>query len=649
MLNKNPSSRRRSGIRHDGLEPARSLGSLAAPLAIGSAIRWGVARSSTFAFAALVGLATTALGGCRSGYASSEGEGSEDTSERARYEETRETITRLTHELMRINEVTGLSLALVDGDRVVWATGFGMADVDRKLAAGPRTVYDVGSLAKPITAAAILQAEARGELTLEQPLAELIPELRLADSAEQRITLAQLLTHQSGVSSDWFVHGLSEQPPDWREIVSEIQGLDLAAEPGQLTIYSNLGVTLAGLALERASETRYEDLITRELLRPAGMRTAYFTGGPEPEPVLLPMHDGPRGLAAIERAASYRNREARVSPEFRMAPAGGLHASVLDLAAFAQLLLADGRVGNKQLLRPEQVEAMFTAHNDELTLDLDLEFGLTWFLDHAELGFAGRVAWHGGRTLHQHAQLIILPDHGLAVAVASNSLTAARVVESVAVQTMISALQEKHGLEAPAPTPNIEHHTAEPPLQASFLAAHTGDYATSVGVSHVGLHEGEVWSQSKPGSNRLNLLGPDAATIDALPGARVRFVDEGDVHLMVVERDGELRRTGVRLDPPAAIPEPWRAREGRWTLIEQPGEISSIREPELRIVDGRLTLEYLGLLEQPPLPVVMALRPLDDRRARIEGLARGQGVIVEVRGEGANERLWWAGRELSKN
>jgi CubicO group peptidase (beta-lactamase class C family) len=549
---------------------------------------------------------------------------------------------------MRVNQVTGLSLALVDGDRVVWATGFGMADVDRKLAAGPRTVYDVGSLAKPITAAAILQAVERGELSLEQPLAELIPELRLANGAEQRITLAQLLTHQSGLPSDWFAHGLSEDPPDWHTIVDEIAEIDLAAEPGKLTIYSNLGVALAGLALERASDERYEDVVTRELLRPAGMRTAYFRGGPEPEPVLLPMHDGPRGLEAIERAASYRNREQRVSPEFRLAPAGGLHASVLDLAAFAQLLLADGRVEDSQLLDPEQVEAMFTAQNRDLALDLDLRFGYTWFLDHAELGFAGRVAWHGGRTLHHHTQLIILPDHDLAVAVASNSLTAGRVVESIAVQTLLSALQEKHGLEAPAPPPNVDHRVAQPALQAEFLAAHAGDYATSVGISHVGLHEDEVWSQSKPGSNRLNLLGPDTATIDALPGARVRFIDRDNQHLMVVERDGELRRTGVRLDAPEPIPAAWRAREGRWELIEKPGEVASIRASALRIVDGRLTFEYLGLLEQPPLPVVMALRPIDDRRARIEGLARGQGVIVEVRGEGENEHLWWAGREFER-
>jgi CubicO group peptidase (beta-lactamase class C family) len=613
-------------------------------------VRWAVLRSSTLAFAALVALATTlTLAGCRSGYASGEADSSEDTSDRVLYEETRESITRLANDAMRANEVTGLSLALVDGDRVVWATGFGMADVDRKLAAGPRTVYDVGSLAKPITAAAILQAVDRGELSLEQTLAELIPELRLADGAERRITLAQLLTHQSGMPSDWFVHSLSEAPPDWRGIVDEIAGLELAAEPGKLTIYSNLGFALAGLALERASGVPYEDLVTRELMRPAGMRTAYFRGGPEPEPVLLPMHGGPRGLDAIDRAASYRNRELRVSPEFRMNPAGGLHASVLDLAAFAQLLLADGRVGGEQLLSAEQVEAMLSEHNRGLELDLDLRFGAAWFLDHAELGFAGRVAWHGGRTLHHHTSLIILPDHDLAVAVASNSLTAGRVVESVAVQTLLAALQEKYALDAPAPDPNVEHQIAEPELQDEFLAAHAGDYATSVGISRVGLHEGEAWSQSKPGSNRLNLLGPDTATIDALPGARVRFVERDNLHLMVVERDGELRRTGVRLDPPEPIPEAWRAREGRWTLIEQPGEVSSIREPALRIVDGRLTLEYLGLLEHPPIPVVMALRPIDDRRARIEGLARGQGVIVEVRGEGADERLWWAGREFRRH
>jgi hypothetical protein len=131
-----------------------------------------------------------------------------------------------------------------------------------------------------------------------------------------------------------------------------------------------------------------------------------------------------------------------------------------------------------------------------------------------------------------------------------------------------------------------------------------------------------------------------------MPGARVRFIDEAGRHLMIVERDGQRRRTGVRLDPPKPIPQAWRAREGRWTLLEREGEITTLAEPALTIVDGRLQLEFLGLLEHPPMPVVMALEPLDDHRARIEGLARGQGVVIEIRGQGEDERLWWLGREF---
>jgi hypothetical protein len=364
-------------------------------------------------------------------------------------------------------------------------------------------------------------------------------------------------------------------------------------------------------------------------------------------------------LAAIERAAAYRDRKARLDPEFRMAPAGGLHASVLDLAGFARLILADGRVGGTQVLAREQVEAMLTRRNDGLPLDLDHSFGYGWFLDHAELDWVGRVASHGGRTYYHHARLIVLPDHGLAVAVASNSLTAGRVVESLAVETLISALQEKFELEPPPPPPGTEHHRATPELTSAFLDAHAGNYATSVGISTIGLYEGEVWSRAKVGSGRLTIDGPDSGTVEAMPGASIRFIDVGDAHLMVVERGGVLRRGGVRLSsPPPPIPPAWLARVGRWAVVDRPGEVTTIREPTLSVVDGRLTLEFLGLLEHPPLPVVMALQPLDDRRARVEGLARGQGMIIEVieimqsqghtSGEAHAERMSWSGRELQR-
>jgi len=584
--------------------------------------------------------------GCRDGHAASDDAHDPAAPDRPRYVETREAITHLANQLLRAHEVTGVSLALVDGGEVVWATGFGFANADLELPAGPRTIYNVGSLAKPVTVAAVLQAVERGELELDQSLAELLPNLDLAGDAEQRITLAQLLTHQSGVPSDWFIHDLSESPPPWTEIVDEIRGLEPAQPPGVQTLYSNLGMTLAGAALERAAGRSYEQLVTETLLRPAGMRTAYFPGGPEPEPVLLPIAEGPRGLAAVEHAASYRQHKLRLDPQFRMNPAGGLRASVLDLAAFASLVLAEGRVGNVEVLAPESVAAMLTPHNDELDVDLDHRFGYAWFLDHRALDWIGRVAWHGGRTFYHHSRLIVLPDHDLAVAVASNSLTAGGVVETLAVETLLSALQEKHAIEAPAPPAVIEHYPAPAELVEVFARAHAGDYASSTGVSVIGVEDGEVWSRTAIGSSRLTLDGDDGGTVAAMPGAAVRFIDEAGHHFVCIERNGVRRATGVLLDPPTPIPAAWQARAGRWTRIERPGEASTVAEPSLRIVDGRLRFEYTSLFEHPPLPVVWVLEPLDDRRARIAGIGRGQGTIIEVRGEGDDQRLWWAGREF---
>src|SRR5690554_1701220 len=149
------------------------LGPMLPSATVAMAAKWAL----VWAAAISLGVAVT---GCRDSYGASDAEPAETVVEQARYVETREVITRLANELMRANEVTGISLALVDGDEVVWATGFGLADVNHRISAGPRTVYNVGSLAKPVTVAAVLQAVERGELSLDQTLAELLPELDLA-------------------------------------------------------------------------------------------------------------------------------------------------------------------------------------------------------------------------------------------------------------------------------------------------------------------------------------------------------------------------------------------------------------------------------------------------------------------------------------
>lgn len=561
------------------------------------------------------------------------------------YAETRDNVHALALELMRANEITGISLALVDDGEIVWATGWGWADVDQKLRAGPRTVYAVGSLTKPITATAVMQAVEEGELALDDTLAELLPELDLAGEVESSITLEQLLTHRSGLPSDWFIHDLSRDPPPWPAIVDELRGVELAAPPDHHTLYSNVGMTLAGLALARERERDYEALITETLLRPAGMRTASFVGGPPPEPVLLPLHDDP---PRVERAASYLRATARVDPLFRLAPAGGLQASVVDLASFAALLLRGGRgSAGEQVLTPATIDAMLRPPSRALPLDLDLRFGYGWLLDHGEFDELGRVAWHAGRTYYHHSRLIVLPDHGLAVALASNSLTAGKALDLLALETLRSALLEKHQIDRPPP-PTLAPLDPDESWLDTFLIRHAGHYVSAFGLSSLELHEGAAWLRARFGDAPLELLGPDRARVAGSASGEFGFASIEGLELLTERRRDRVRRVALRLSDPTPIGAAWTARLGAWTLLERPGEVASVRAAELALVDGYLVVEVLGLLESPPIPIVEVLVPLDDRRARIAGLARGQGSVIEVRGEGPDERLWWLGREFRR-
>lgn len=567
--------------------------------------------------------------------------------ERARYEQTRATVGARARALMREHAITGVSLALVDGQEVVWATGWGHADVAAGLPATPRTVYDVGSIAKPVTAVAVLQAVERGELELSATLDTLLPRLDLAGEAEAAITLEDLLTHQAGLPSDWFVHSLSDRPPPWMRIIDELADAEPVAEPRTRTLYSNVGMALAGAALAEAVDIPYEHVVSERLLRPAGMRTAYFEGGPEPQPVHLPVRGQPQGLAAIERAAAYRRGQARSNPLFRMAPAGGLRASVLDLAAFARLILGDGRIDGQRLLDPVSVEAMLTAHNADLAVDLDHRFGYAWFLDAPRLNWAGRVAVHTGRTQFHHAIMILLPDHDLAVAVASNSLGAGATVEILAVETLLAALAERD-LYPPESPATIELPREDAATLSAFAEVHGGDYATSTGLTTIELVDGALWSRAQLANLPLHPLDPDSATTERLAPAALGFVERESLHLMtlVSGQPPRQRRAGVRLDPPGPIPEAWRARTGRWQPAPRPGEVSTITDVQLHVADGRLRLEFLSLLEQPPLPVVMVLEPIDDQSVRIAGLARGQGSIITAAEIDGRVELRWSGRRL---
>jgi CubicO group peptidase (beta-lactamase class C family) len=168
---------------------------------------------------------------------------------------------------------SGTSLVVVRGE-TIFSQGYGMADRAEKVANGPDTAFDFGSIMKDLTAAAIFQLDAEGALSVDDPLSTFFP-MAPADKAE--ITVLQLLQHRSGLREYHDTEGDFE--PLTREQAREaIFAQKLRFAPGTREAYSNSGYTLLAHIIEIASGDRFTDYIEKTLLEPAGMNSTGFYG-----------------------------------------------------------------------------------------------------------------------------------------------------------------------------------------------------------------------------------------------------------------------------------------------------------------------------------------------------------------------------------
>ncbi len=143
-------------------------------------------------------------------------------------------ITNLITAEMKKAKVVGLSLAVVDGEELVWSEGFGYAVKSAEKPADKHTVYRVGSITKLFTAIAIMQLAERGRLDIDSSVATYLPEFSIMSRfpAARAPTLRDLLTHHGGIPSDRLRNFAYESPPpeDYATRYLEFPGL-LAGKP----------------------------------------------------------------------------------------------------------------------------------------------------------------------------------------------------------------------------------------------------------------------------------------------------------------------------------------------------------------------------------------------------------------------------------
>lgn len=564
---------------------------------------------------------------------------------RGDYSAVRRYMTDKVRHEMRRHDVVGLSIGLVDDQRVVWAEGFGHADKERGVPATADTLYRVGSISKLFTVTAAMQLAEQGKLEIDAPLTRALPQfsIRTRDGREPAITPRLLMTHHAGLPRDEAKGMWATHTGPFTDVVEAMKARDLAHVPGEMWSYSNVGMTLLGHAVQNVAGVPFADHLRMSLLEPLAMRESGFEPG---------LSDSP------EMARGYRDGQRFEEPQLRDLPAGGLNSSVREMSRFISMVLAQGKVGHRRLLQPQTVAQMLTPQNADVPLDTGFHVGLGWML--STLGTstfqgAGPVAHHSGATVVFRAQTYLLPEHRLGVVVLSNSSNAQDVVDRIANETLALALEAKTGLRQP----KVDHPVpAEAEWPAQELEAHVGDYATVAGHVRV-LRKGQRLQAQAFGRRFdlvprqdgqlglryawLGLLPIDLGELGAIGVSRQRIAGRD---LLVAQIGAQQLVAGQRVEPAADLSQ-WRERLGAYE-IENLGDDHSFMK-RIRLVEerGHLMVE-LSSDEAPNEVRRQPLKVMSDHEALLLDRLADAGETVRVVGQGQAERLEYAGYRLRR-
>lgn len=535
-------------------------------------------------------------------------------------------------EEMEKYHVPGVSIALVDDQKIIWAEGFGFADRERQIPATAETVYQLGSITKPVTATAAMKLVEEGNLDLDRPLQSYLSNFSMRRLAADNspVTPRALLSHHAGLPR-YFVKGLLSVEPH-SVLLDGLNGDYVLYSQGTRFDYSNVGFAFMGDVIEIVSGRPYASFVKDEVFRPLGMDNSAFSVNEDIAP---------------SAARGYSERGLMPDESFRDQAPSAMVSNVLDLGRFIRFIFADGTFDGKQIIKKKTLDAMFERQYPKAQLDFGTHYGLGWFLG----GIPGledySVAWHEGRTLSFWNKLILLRDKKLGVVVLSNSAAGRVLTKDVAQVAMRMLLQAHDGSAQEVKSRHAPCADVGSSIDEDWRKF-AGDYSFMGTLAQVYADDeklkvrvrGQVVDIVPTGGGNFRLekkiLGIFPVRLGFLKMAHVN----GNDYIVTFEK---CALSGERI-PPHKIPAQWKKRLGDYRLVN-PDEESVVHFKRVRLIieDGLLQLDVDS--DQPEAQGKIVLMPVSDEAAYILGASSTGGINGTFVGRTANnrEQVWFSG------
>ena len=553
--------------------------------------------------------------------------------------------------VMAQNGIPGVSIVLVESQQVVWAEGFGYANIEEQAPVTTNTVMMIGSVSKFLTAMMAMQVVDDGIFDLDACITNYVSDFAMLnryEGAEAGWTIRTMLSHRSGIPGDIYNRSIATDAY-WPEYTDWLMGYfrdDYPLYPPQtIASYCNSGFNIVGEAIARLDEVDFTIAGDNRVFTPLDMPYSSF----------LPS----KATVSSNLAMGYSS-DGTPAPDMvmNMPATGGAFSRPVDMANIIKMVLADGLFNGTRFLSTNALAAIGT--DIPGTLDVDNFFKTGLGLDSVSdpvLSYAGRTWLKTGGTGKFTALLEILPDRQLGAFVNIN--VGSDYTFGIIHAILTNAVAEKDGIIPPAPTnmPNpavtnwslaelqaiegyyitadgVDHFMAQ--ADGSLSCVHNAESSTTVTTNY---HPHVNGCFFVPGYQEQQLCFTNRAGYDII----VRFGNSGS------ERDSLMcggyaeALYGTRYTPPA-IPTAWSNRcETFWLatnlryddyFVTGQGELNGYT---LSIGNGILQIQGSSLA---------VLCPANDSLAFVGGFSTRADSAVRITTNTAGHELLWFGGYL---
>jgi CubicO group peptidase (beta-lactamase class C family) len=472
------------------------------------------------------------------------------------------------------NDIPGFALGLIDRGTLFWAQGFGFTDRSKQQKVTPDTLFSLQSISKSYTATAMLKAVEKGLLQLDDRLTRHVPEFtvhsRFGSGEVDRITLRHLLSHRAGLCHEAPIgNNYDDRPCTFGAHIRSIADTWLICPVGAEYHYSNIGIDLAGYALQRRVGMPFARIVKEFVFDPIGMQASTF--------------DATDALASPNMTRGHVGAFETPRIPVPMVPSGAMYSTISDMARYVAFQLAGGRVDGQQVLSEgllaEMARPQFPVPNQIDGYGLGL---------YNVASFGGVKLLHGGGGYGFSTDQRWMPAYGLGVVALCNQQNGgmAQTIGNLALWHLVAA---RLGYVPPtAGDAAINEPRADP--DAAQLQPLEGTYRRRGRLVAFTVETTDIVD------NLVLVVGTDRQTLHA--GSATTFSRDNTRYTFVAGADGKIR--GVTVESPAYIE---NAVEF-WALNDTPHDPPGADRPAWKAFVGKYVAQEYG----QPVAAEIAIR-----------------------------------------